>query len=192
MLIALHKPYDVLSQFTPEQPGQRTLAEFGLPKEVYAIGRLDRDSEGLLLLTNERALVDRLLNPRQGHPRTYHVLVERVPEDGALRTLSQEVMIDGRPTLPCKVHRLDPAPGYAPRVPPVRFRKNVPDCWLELTLTEGRNRQVRRMTAAIGHPTLRLIRTATGRFPLGDLPAGCWRELKAAEYAAVLEMPSRR
>lgn len=187
MLIALHKPYDVLSQFTPEAAGQRTLAEFGLPKEVYPVGRLDRDSEGLLLLTNERALVDRLLNPRHGHPRTYQVLVERVPEEPALVQLARGVILDGRPTLPCQVRRMEPAPEHPPRVPPVRFRKNVPDCWLELTLTEGRNRQVRRMTAAIGHPTLRLIRTAIGRFSAPDLVEGTWKELTALERELVFQ-----
>ncbi len=186
MLIALHKPYDVLSQFTAEVPGQRTLAEFGLPKEVYPIGRLDRDSEGLLLLTNERPLVDRVLNPRLGHPRTYHVLVERVSEEAALVQLACGVVLDGQPTLPCRVRRLDPEPDYPPRVPPVRFRKNVPDCWIELILTEGRNRQVRRMTAAVGHPTLRLIRAAVGQFFLAGLPAGQWRELDTAERGLVL------
>jgi 23S rRNA pseudouridine2457 synthase len=186
MLIALHKPYDVLSQFTPEQPGQRTLAEFGLPKEVYPIGRLDRDSEGLLLLSNERTLVDQLLNPRHRHPRTYHVLVERVPEPAALTQLAAGVLLDGKPTLPCQVQRLNSAPPYPTREPPVRFRKNITDCWLELILTEGRNRQVRRMTAAIGHPTLRLIRAASGRFPLGDLPSGHWQELSPTERGLLL------
>jgi 23S rRNA pseudouridine2457 synthase len=186
MLIALNKPYDVLSQFTPELPGQRTLAEFGLPKEVYPIGRLDRDSEGLLLLTNERAWVDRLLNPQGAHPRIYEVLVERVPAEAALAQLARGVVLEGRPTLPCKVRRLDPPPEHAPRIPPVRFRKNVPDCWLELRLIEGRNRQVRRMTAAVGHPTLRLIRSAIGGFRPADLPAGSWRELSAAERDLVL------
>ena len=187
MLIALHKPYDVLSQFTPETPGQRTLAEFRLPKEVYPIGRLDRDSEGLLLLTNERALVDRLLNPRQGHPRTYHVLVERLPAEAALLALQRGVMLDSMQTRPCQVQRLEPVPDYAERVPPVRFRKNVPDCWLELILTEGRNRQVRRMTATVGHPTLRLIRVAMGNFHAPDLQVGQWRELSPAERDLVLQ-----
>jgi len=186
MLIAFHKPYDVLSQFTAEVPGQRTLAEFGLPREVYPVGRLDRDSEGLLLLTNERALVDRLLHPRRGHPRTYQVLVERVPTLETLATLSAGVLLDGKPTLPCRVQRLDPPPAWPARVPPVRFRKNVEDCWLELILTEGRNRQVRRMAAAAGHPVLRLIRVAGGHFPLGSLAPGQWRELGAQERAQVL------
>ncbi|MDB6136771.1 MAG: pseudouridine synthase [Verrucomicrobiales bacterium] len=185
MLIALNKPWDVLSQFTPELPGQRTLAEFGLPKEVYPLGRLDRDSEGLLLLTNERVLVDRLLNPCEAHPRTYHVLVERVPEAAVLHRLAKGVPLDGRPTLPCTVMRLEADPGYPPRVPPVRFRKNVEDCWLELILTEGRNRQVRRMTAAIGHPTLRLIRAAIGGFRLGNLAPGTWAELDPEGRALV-------
>lgn len=187
MLIALHKPYDVLSQFTPELPGQRTLAGFGLPKEVYPVGRLDRDSEGLLLLTNERSLVDRLLNPRRGHPRTYQVLVERLPDEAALGQLARGVLVEGKPTLPCQVRRLDPAPDHPPRVPPVRIRKTVEDCWLELTLTEGRNRQVRRMTAAIGHPTLRLIRVAVGQLKLGPMEPGTWRELGPAERALVLQ-----
>lgn len=187
MLIALHKPFDVLSQFTPEAPGQRTLAEFGLPKEVYPVGRLDRDSEGLLLLTNERDLVDRLLNPRHSHPRTYHVLVERVPDDAALGRLAEGVPLDGKRTLPCAVHRKEPAPDYAPRMPPVRFRKNVEDCWLELILTEGRNRQVRRMTAAVGHPTLRLIRASVGRFSLNGIAPGRWIEIDRAGRALVFE-----
>ena len=188
MLLVLHKPYDVLSQFTQEVPGQRTLAEFGLPREVYPIGRLDRDSEGLLLLTNERPLVDRLLNPRHGHPRTYHVLVERVPEEAALVQLRRGVPLDGKPTLPCQVRLLEPEPDYAARVPPVRVRKNVVDCWIELILMEGRNRQVRRMTAAVGHPTLRLVRTAVGRFSAPDLEAGEWRELTREDRELVFQI----
>lgn len=187
MLIALHKPYDVLSQFTGGGSGQRTLAGFRLPKEVYPVGRLDRDSEGLLLLTNERTLVDQLLNPKRAHPRIYHVLVERVPEAAALVQLSCGVLLDGKPTLPCQVRLLDPVPDYPPRVPPVRFRKNVTDCWLEVILTEGRNRQVRRMTAAVGHPTLRLIRAAVGKFRLGSMAAGQWRELDATDRRRVLD-----
>jgi 23S rRNA pseudouridine2457 synthase len=113
------------------------------------------------------------------------VLVERVPEEPALAQLARGVILDGRATLPCRVRRMEPAPDHLPRVPPVRFRKNVPDCWLELTLTEGRNRQVRRMTAAIGHPTLRLIRTALGRFSAPDLVVGTWKELTALERELV-------
>lgn len=186
MLLALHKPCDVLSQFTPELPGQRTLAEFALPPGVYPIGRLDRDSEGLLLLTDERALVDRLLHPRRGHPRTYWVQVEGGPDDTALEKLRAGVLIEGKPTLPCQAWRLDPAPELPPRVPPVRVRKSVPDSWIALQLTEGRNRQVRKMTAAVGYPTLRLVRAQIGGFTLGALPPGKWKELNAAQRSRVL------
>jgi 23S rRNA pseudouridine2457 synthase len=186
MLIALHKPYDVLSQFTPEAKGQRTLAECGLPPGVYPIGRLDRDSEGLLLLSDERALVDRILNPRHAHPRTYQVQVERIPDEAALEQLRHGVIIEGKKTLPCRAWMLEPQPEIPPRVPPIRVRKSVPDCWIALELTEGRNRQVRKMTAAVGHPTLRLIRVKIGAFELGELPPGKWRELNAAERSRVL------
>lgn len=187
MLIALHKPYDVLSQFTQEAPGQRTLAECGLPPRVYPIGRLDRDSEGLLLLSDEKALVDRLLNPRHGHPRTYCVQVERIPDDAALEQLRRGVLIEGKKTLPCRAWMLEPQPDFPPRVPPIRVRQSVPDCWIALELTEGRNRQVRRMTAAVGHPTLRLVRVKIGALELGSLAPGEWRELNAAERRLVLQ-----
>jgi 23S rRNA pseudouridine2457 synthase len=184
MLIAFHKPYGVLSQFTPDQPGQRTLAEFGFPKEVFPIGRLDQDSEGLILLGNEREWVNRLLEPRHGHPRTYHVQIEGLPQNEALRRLALGgIDIKGHRTLPCQARALDP--DYPPRDPPVRFRKSVPDCWIELVLTEGKNRQVRRMTAAVGHPTLRLIRVAIGSFRLSPLAAGEWRELTAGDRKAL-------
>lgn len=187
MLLALHKPYGVLSQFTPE-PGSRwrTLAEFGLPRDVYPLGRLDADSEGLLLLTDESGLNARLLDPERGHPREYWVQVERLPDEAALARLAAGVVLDGRPTRPCRARRLDPAPALPPRDPPVRFRKNVPDCWLALELTEGRNRQVRRMTAAVGHPTLRLVRARIGTLTLAGLGLGPgqWRELGRAEREA--------
>jgi len=186
MLIALHKPYDVLSQFTPELPGQRTLAECNLPPGVYPLGRLDRDSEGLLLLSDERALVDRLLHPRHAHPRTYHVQVEGVPDAAALEQLQRGVVIEGKRTLPCRARMLEPQPDIPPRVPPIRARKSVPDCWIALELIEGRNRQVRKMTAAVGHPTLRLMRVKVGTFELGALPPGAWQELNAAERSRVL------
>ncbi|HWB06226.1 MAG TPA: pseudouridine synthase [Verrucomicrobiales bacterium] len=186
MLIALHKPYDVLSQFTPEVAGQRTLAEFGLPPDVYPIGRLDRDSEGLLLLSDEKPLVDRLLNPRHAHPRTYWVQVEGIPDEEALDKLRRGVMFDNRKTLPCRVRMLEIEPVLPPRVPSVRFRKSVPDRWIELELIEGRNRQVRRMTAVAGYPTLRLVRVRVGGYDLNDLPPGKWRELDAAERRRVL------
>ena len=188
MLIAFHKPYGVLTQFSPE-PGSkfRTLAEFGFPKNVYPIGRLDADSEGLLLLGDEAALNARLLRPEQGHIRRYWAQVERVPDDGALRTLAQGVTIENYRTLPCRTWRLDPQPDVTSRDPPIRVRKNIPDCWIALELTEGKNRQVRRMTAAVGHPTLRLIRVRIGGLDLpDDLRAGQWRELDAAARQAVL------
>lgn len=187
MLLAFHKPYGVLSQFTPE-PGERwrTLAEFALPKNVYALGRLDADSEGLLLLSDERGLNTRLLDPKHAHRREYWAQVERVPARETLARLERGgISIDDYRTLPCRARPLDPAPAIAPRDPPIRFRKNVPACWLSLELTEGKNRQVRRMTAAIGHPTLRLIRVRIGGFSLGDLAPGRWRELGADERAAV-------
>lgn len=187
MLLALHKPYGVLSQFTPE-PGSkwRTLAGFGLPKAVYPVGRLDADSEGLLLLTDEPGLNSRLLDPAQGHAREYWVQVERIPDAAALDRLAAGVRIGDHQTRPCRARRLEPAPDLPPREPPVRFRKSVPDSWLALELTEGKNRQVRRMTAAVGHPTLRLIRVRIGGLSLGNLPAGRWRELTPGERALVL------
>ena len=186
MLLAFHKPYGVLSQFTPDGSPNRPLAGFHFPKAVYPIGRLDADSEGLLLLTDETALNERLLHPRNAHRRTYWVQVERIPAEDALVRLAAGVIIQGRTTLPCEARRLEPAPVLPPRDPPIRFRKSVPDCWLTLTLTEGRNRQVRRMTAAIGHGTLRLVRWQIGDFILGDLVPGVWKELNASERRAVL------
>lgn len=186
MLIAFHKPYGVLSQFTQELPGQRTLAEFHFPKNVYPIGRLDQDSEGLLLLSDEPALVDRLLNPKRAHPRTYHVQVEKIPSLESLRQLASGVMVQGKKTLPCHASHLDPQPNFPPRDPPIRVRPSVPDTWIALTLTEGRNRQVRRMTAAVGHPTLRLVRVQIGKFQLGSLPAGQWKELTSVERELIL------
>jgi 23S rRNA pseudouridine2457 synthase len=186
MLIAFHKPYGVLSQFTPELAGQRVLAEFNFPSQVYPVGRLDQDSEGLLLLTDEKPLVDRLLNPQRGHPRTYHVQVENIPSPQTLKTLEKGVIVQGKRTLPCRAHVLVPQPTYPPRHPPVRIRQSIPDTWLAITLTEGRNRQVRRMTAAMGHPTLRLIRAAVGTFSLAALAPGTWTELDPASRQQVL------
>jgi 23S rRNA pseudouridine2457 synthase len=184
VLVALNKPYGVLSQFTPE-PGSRwrTLAEFGLPPQVYPVGRLDADSEGLLLLTDERGLNTRLLDPRHGHRREYWVQVERVPSEAALSQLTRGVRIGNHVTLPCQARRLEPAPALPPRDPPIRVRKNVPDAWLALELTEGKNRQVRRMTASVGHPTLRLVRARVGDLTLASLrlAPGAWRELTATE-----------
>jgi 23S rRNA pseudouridine2457 synthase len=186
MLIAFHKPYGVLTQFTPDGSPHRTLAEFGFPPRVYPIGRLDADSEGLLLLSDEGDLNERLLHPTEGHPRIYWAQVEGEPEPEALRRLGKGVRIQGRQTLPCRVWRLEPQPELAPRDPPIRFRKSIPTTWIALELVEGKNRQVRRMTAAVGHPTLRLIRMRIGEFELGGLPAGQWRRLNPPERRLVL------
>jgi len=266
VLIAFHKPYGVLSQFTPDGSRNRPLEEFGFPKGVYPIGRLDADSEGLLLLSDEPEWNARLLEPRQAHEREYWAQVERIPTTAALETLSAGVTIQGRKTLPCRAWLLAPqptvcvevplsgassgrsmnlggpasrllvrvrseetrrrdasapsphapaqqfnarnfvhgilssingkedetnvAPTIPPRDPPIRFRKRVPDCWIGLELIEGKNRQVRRMTAAIGHPTLRLLRVRIGRLVLGDLPAGQWKTLAAAERQQVAGGPA--
>lgn len=188
MLIALNKPYGVLSQFTGET-GQRTLAEFGLPAAVYPLGRLDADSEGLLLLSDEAGLNDRLLNPSRGHWRRYWAQVEGSPDDGAIRRLEQGVTVQGRRTLPARAWILNPRPDVPPRVPPIRVRREIPDTWIAIELREGRNRQVRRMTAAVGHPTLRLIRERIGGFDRPhELAPGEWRELTLAERGAVLRI----
>ena len=185
MLIAFHKPYGVLSQFTSDSSPNRTLAAFNFPSRVYPIGRLDADSEGLLLLSDEPEWNDKLLHPRRAHRRIYRVQVERIPSADALARLEMGLTIQGRATLPCRARLLDPPPLVAPRDPPVRLRKTVPDCWLALELVEGKNRQVRRMTAAVGHPTLRLLRVQIGEYALGDLPAGQWKVLEAKERALV-------
>lgn len=193
MLIALYKPYGVLSQFTPE-PGSRwlTLATLSLPPRVYPIGRLDADSEGLLLLTDEAALNQRLLHPRYGHRREYWVQVERIPTANVLTQLTDGLRLGDHETLPCRARQIDPAPAIPPRDPPIRVRKTVPDCWLALELTEGKNRQVRRMTAAIGHPTLRLLRVRIGSLALTDLALapGQWRELTTPERERVFASPN--
>ena len=181
MVIAFHKPYGVLSQFTADGSRHRTLADYGFPKNVYPIGRLDAESEGLLLLSDEAELNARLLHPRNAHTRVYWAQVERVPDAAALQELEAGVVISGRRTLPCRAFILDPQPQVAPRDPPIRFRKNVPDTWIALELIEGKNHQVRRMTAAVGHPTLRLIRVQIGRLGLSDLAAGEQRVLTPNE-----------
>lgn len=188
MLIAFHKPYGVLAQFTPE-PGSawRTLAEYGLPPRVYPLGRLDADSEGLLLLTDEPRLNQELLHPRNAHRRIYWAQVEGVPTGETLRHLSAGgLSLGAHSTLPCHAARLDPPLDVPPRDPPIRHRKTTPDCWITLELVEGKNRQVRRMTAAVGHPTLRLIRSQIGQYPLGGLPAGQWKRLSDADRRLVL------
>jgi len=185
MLIAFHKPYGVLSQFTGDGSPNRPLAEFGFPKNVYAIGRLDADSEGLLLLSDEARWNDRLLHPRHAHEREYWAQVEKIPTRAALDKLQNGLVIQDRRTLPCRAWLLEPQPQMPPRIPPIRFRKSVPDCWIGLELVEGKNRQVRRMTAAIGHPTLRLVRVRIGNLRLGVLPAGQWRILPAIDESLI-------
>jgi 23S rRNA pseudouridine2457 synthase len=190
MVIALHKPYGVLSQFTPE-PGSRwsSLATFGLPPGVYPIGRLDADSEGLLLLSDEPGIVKPLLEPSEAHPREYWVQVEGIPDEAALARLGRGGLeIQGYRTRPCTVRRLTQEPALPAREPPIRVRRAVPTAWLALELTEGKNRQVRRMTAAVGHPTLRLVRARIGALtlPALGLAPGGWRRLEPAERAALL------
>jgi 23S rRNA pseudouridine2457 synthase len=178
MLIAFNKPYDVLCQFTDRSdPPRRTLAGFGLPADVYPAGRLDHDSEGLLLLTDDGGLAHRITDPRHKLEKTYRVQVEGDPGPEQLDALRRGVILNDGPTRPARVQRID-APALWPRDPPVRFRKTVPDAWLEIAIREGRNRQVRRMTAAVGLPTLRLVRVAIGDWTLGDLMPGQWRALR--------------
>ncbi|NUS38233.1 MAG: pseudouridine synthase [Lysobacter sp.] len=184
MLIAFNKPYGVLSQFTDRSvPPRRTLAEFGLPPRVYAAGRLDFDSEGLLLLTDDGALAHRLSDPRHKQPKTYWAQVEGDPQEAQLARLRAGVVLNDGPTRPARARRIDP-PALWPRDPPVRFRKAVPDAWLEIELGEGRNRQVRRMTAAVGLPTLRLVRAAIGVVRLDDLAPGAWRQCESGVMAS--------
>lgn len=189
MLLAFYKPYGVLSQFTKEHESHRVLAEFGFPKGVYPIGRLDSDSEGLLLLSDEASWNERLLHPRHGHPRTYHAQVEGIPDEKALNALRGGVKLPDFTALPCEAMLLNPAPAHPPRVPPIRERKTVPTSWLALTLTEGKNRQVRRMTAAVGFPTLRLIRVAIGGYQLAKsgLAEGKWKALEPQEVRLILQ-----
>ncbi len=182
--LAFHKPYDVLTQFTDES-GRPTLKDFVKVPGVYPVGRLDRDSEGLLLLTDDGQLAHRLADPRFEHPKTYLVQVERIPGAEALESLRRGVRLNDGLTLPAEAEWVDPAPDFPERSVPIRFRKNVPTCWLKLVIREGRNRQVRRMTAAVGHPTLRLVRVGVGPIVLGDLQPGRWRDLDPPELVAL-------
>jgi 23S rRNA pseudouridine2457 synthase len=183
--VLFYKPFTVLCQFTGDA-GKSTLADFGpFPKNVYPVGRLDYDSEGLLVLTNDNELKHTLLEPKFAHPRTYLVQVERIPDEAALRQLRTGIVIEGKKTLPAGVVLLTEEPVLPPRVPPIRFRKSVPTTWIELTLREGRNRQVRKMTAAAGHPTLRLVRTKIGEIGIGALTPGTHRELTPGEVASM-------
>lgn len=179
--ILFNKPYGVLSQFTREA-GKQSLRDFGpFPSDVYPVGRLDADSEGVLLLTNDNALRHRITEPRYEHPRTYLVQVERIPTDKALALLSKGVVIEGKKTKPAEVRLLEREPELPPRSVPIRFRKSIPTVWLELTIREGRNRQVRKMTAAVGHPTLRLVRIKIGTLVIGSLQPGESRILSNEE-----------
>ncbi len=175
--ISFHKPFGVLSQFTSEG-GHPALDGFDLPKGVYAAGRLDRDSEGLLILSDDGKLIDQLLNPKFAHPRTYLVQVEGDPSSDDLRKLAAGPVIKGYKTKECGVEKLEPQPDISPRDPPIRVRQSIPTTWIEITLTEGKNRQVRRMTAAVGFPTLRLIRTSIGQLMLENLKPGQWKKVE--------------
>lgn len=187
--ILFYKPYGVLSQFTDNSDHQRcTLKKYISVPGVYPVGRLDWDSEGLLLLTNHGQLQHRLSNPQFHHPRTYWVQVERIPTPEALRQLEAGVVIENYRTRPTKVQLLDPEPLLPPRDPPIRFRKSVPTAWLEMTLTEGKNRQVRRMTAKVGFPTLRLVRVAIAHLRLDSLQLSQWRDLTPEELNLLLKL----
>jgi len=175
-VILFNKPYGVLSQFT-DPNGRETLADFIDVPNVYAAGRLDRDSEGLMVLTDDGQLQSHIASPKSKRGKTYAVQVERRPTSDALQQLRTGVKLKDGLTRPARVRSMDPPDWVWPRVPPIRERKSVPDQWLELTLTEGRNRQVRRMTAAVGHPTLRLIRVQIGDWRLEGLKPGEWRDL---------------
>ena len=185
--LLLNKPYRVLCQFQDEQ-GRKTLKDYVPVPGVYAAGRLDYDSEGLVLLTNDGRLQHRLTDPRYGHPRTYWVQVEGYPTPEALAKLRQGVRIQDYITRPAVVQVLPQEPDVPPREPPIRFRRHIPTTWLSLTLREGRNRQVRRMTATVGYPTLRLVRVAIGALHLQDLAPGCWRELSNQERQSLLQL----
>lgn len=181
-LLAFNKPFGVLTQFSGGDSDRPTLADYISVKNVYPAGRLDRDSEGLLLLTDDGQLQARIAHPRHKFEKTYLVQVEGLPDDAALAALRQGVDLkDGR-TRPAKATRIDP-PNIWPRVPPIRERKSVPDCWIELTISEGRNRQVRRMTAAVGHPTLRLIRARIGDVTLHGLEPGAWVDISPEMFS---------
>ena len=188
-LILLNKPFNVMSAFT-DREGRPTLAEYVPVKGVYPAGRLDRDSEGLLLLTDDGALQARISEPRFHLPKTYLVQVEGIPSDDSLQQLRNGVQLNDGLTRPAEAQRIE-APALWPRQPPVRTRASIPDCWISLTISEGRNRQVRRMTAAVGHPTLRLVRWRIGDWTLDGLAPGQWRELQVHAPRARPRRPHR-
>lgn len=183
--LVFYKPYNVLSQFSDDSPNPRTTLKDFIPvSNVYPVGRLDHDSEGLMLLTDNGQLQHRLSDPKFQHTKTYWAQVENIPTDRAIAELRKGVTIQNYRTRPALVDRLD-EPDLPPRDPPIRFRKNIPTAWLEITLTEGKNRQVRRMTAAVGFPTLRLVRIAIAQLRLTDLSPGEWRDLTAEELRSL-------
>ena len=186
MMIIFNKPYGVLSQFTSDGSPNRTLSEFGFPRDVYSIGRLDADSEGMLLLSDEPGMNTKLLDPKNAHVRRYWAQVENIPCAQALEQLSKGVDIQGYQTKPAKAWLLDPQPEMPARIPPIRVRKSIPDCWIALELIEGKNRQVRKMTAAVGHPTLRLVRVSMGGLSMGDLQSGSWAKLSPAQLKLLM------
>ena len=178
--LVFNKPYGVLPCFT-DRAGRPTLADFVVVPGVYAAGRLDLDSEGLMVLTSDGTLAHHITDPQHELPKVYLAQVERIPNDAAVGRLRQGILLNGTRTRPAKVHLLSAVPALPDRPVPIRFRKSVPTAWLKITLREGLNRQVRRMTAAVGHPTVRLIRIAIGPMVLGDLQSGQWRELTRSE-----------
>jgi 23S rRNA pseudouridine2457 synthase len=186
--ILFYKPYGVLSQFTQESPHHSTLKDYIDVPDVYPVGRLDEDSEGLLLLTNNGQLQHRIAHPNFGHKRTYWAQVERIPDMEALNKLQAGVTIQNYRTKPAQARLLPEEPELPERNPPIRYRKNVPTAWLELTLTEGKNRQVRKMTAAVGFPTLRLVRVAIAHLKLNNVQLGEWRDLSSEELGLLLDL----
>ncbi|MBS3946350.1 MAG: pseudouridine synthase [Melioribacter sp.] len=176
----INKPYGVLSQFTDTERRQTLKSLFDFPNDVYPIGRLDMDSEGLLIITNDKYFTNFLLNPKNQHEKEYYAQVDGIPDNNSLIKLREGVLIEGKKTLPAKVKLIDD-PNFEPRNPPIRERKTIPTCWLSLTITEGRNRQVRKMTAAVGHPTLRLVRVRIKNITLGNMKSGEVRELTETE-----------
>ena len=189
--IAFNKPYGVLPCFTDPE-GRATLADYIRVPGVYAAGRLDQDSEGLMILTSDGSLTHRITDPQHKMPKVYLAQVERIPDKQALERLRKGVQLGGKQTRPAEVRPLAEEPVLPERPMPIRFRKNVPTAWLEITVHEGMNRQVRRMTAAVGHPTLRLVRIAIGPVRLGDLTLGEWRELRKDEIEEIVRAKDQR
>jgi 23S rRNA pseudouridine2457 synthase len=189
--VAFNKPYGVLPCFTDPE-GRPTLADYVTIPGIYAAGRLDQDSEGLLILTSDGTLAHRITDPQHKLPKVYLAQVERILNEEALEQLRKGVVLNGKQTRPAEIRVLQDDPQLPDRPVPIRFRKDVPTAWVEITLREGLNRQVRRMTAAVGHPTLRLVRVAIGPIALGDLLPGQWRDLTSSEIAQIYSAVPRR